>query len=60
MPVTKSATERATFSRQSNASSVAFINLIAGSAVSWPLVARVQQLERARRIGILKIISLPQ
>jgi putative ABC transport system substrate-binding protein len=30
-----------------------FINLIAGSAVTWPLTARAQQPERMRRIGVL-------
>jgi putative tryptophan/tyrosine transport system substrate-binding protein len=30
-----------------------FINLIAGSAVTWPLTARAQQPERVRRIGVL-------
>ena len=30
-----------------------FINLIAGSAITWPLTARAQQPERMRRIGVL-------
>jgi putative ABC transport system substrate-binding protein len=31
----------------------AFIKIIAGSALVWPLVARAQQSERVRRIGVL-------
>ena len=31
-----------------------FIKVVAGSAVTWPLVARAQQPERMRRIGVLQ------
>jgi putative ABC transport system substrate-binding protein len=30
-----------------------FINVVAGSAITWPVTARAQQRERVRRVGIL-------